>query len=375
MVGHVVHQARAPDLLALTPQVGISNLAQIPGHKLLDPTIYLGKRTFIKGQIALPGAHHPDESGEAAQQRAPAIPVPVGGDLLGMGKRGGCGGGRHAEAPAHGIGDGALVQVDMAVSPPGPFDLPQVGIRDVAEGNQHGVADHGIAGGPGERRDRFGPALAQVSLRPQVVGLGPGLAEGGPVVVARYGGCHHGGDRVESKEHARDLGRDHLLDHDRQGDLRRVNTPLGAVGNGAGRPQAGPAPANGRQQQFLSHHVQVGLLLPGKTGLGQILGGGGRAHGDGAGQGEIGLSDGLRHTRGDLAPLEQLPDLDRGPLEGGQVAGRRLLAQIGDACLQLVSLHEGPVGGRADHEPGRHREAGTDHLVQVYAFSPGHRQA
>jgi hypothetical protein len=104
----------------------------------------------------------------------------------------------------------------------------------------------------------------------------------------------------------------HLLDHDGEPHLLRSHTFAGAVGHGAGRPEGGPAVDDGGGQCFRPADVQVGFLLPGKAGGGEVLGCGGGAYRHGGipaavetpvGFGEL-AGDPVRHD----AAGEQGPD-------------------------------------------------------------------
>ncbi len=82
--------------------------------------------------------------------------------------------------------------------------------------------------------------------------------------------------RVRGEQHPGDLRVDHPLDHHREPHLGVVDPEVGAVGDGAVRPQRGPAAAHRVEERLDPHDVQVGVLLAGETGRGQVLGGGRR---------------------------------------------------------------------------------------------------
>ena len=67
---------------------------------------------------------------------------------------------------------------------------------------------------------------------------------------------------------------------DGEGDLKVVKALDRAVGDGAIGKQGGEAPVAGFENRFHAVDVEVGFLLSGKAGIGQVFGGGRRAHGD-----------------------------------------------------------------------------------------------
>ena len=72
----------------------------------------------------------------------------------------------------------------------------------------------------------------------------------------------------------------HDLDDHRQGDRLRIHAGPHPVGHGPLGPQRGPAFTDRIQQVPGANDIQVGVLLPGETGLRQVLGSGGGTHGD-----------------------------------------------------------------------------------------------
>src|SRR5690606_18309459 len=119
-------------------------------------------------------------------------------------------------------------------------------------------------------------------------------------------------------------GVDHALDdhgHPDPGPVDLVGLP---VGGGALVVERGPAAADRVDHRVGALDAEVGVLLPGEAGVGQVLGGGAGAHGDrAAAHPGVGLGDGL---------------------------GRHFA---------------GGVGGGGDAEAGRHPLAGRGHLPQV----------
>ncbi len=87
---------------------------------------------------------------------------------------------------------------------------------------------------------------------------------------------------IDRKHHAGDgqVRPHHALDADRQTDLEVVEPLVHAVGNGPIGVKRGEAALAGLEQGLAALDVQVGFLLPGEAGVGQVFGGGAAAHGD-----------------------------------------------------------------------------------------------
>ena len=111
---------------------------------------------------------------------------------------------------------------------------------------------------------------------------------------------------VEGEGHPRGRGADHLLDPDRHGDHVVVVAPLAPVGDRPGREQARPAAGEVGQHLVGAADPQVGVVLAGEAGVGQVLGGGRGAH---------------RHR--DRVELAALAELGVGAGDGGGHGARR----------------------------------------------------
>ena len=83
---------------------------------------------------------------------------------------------------------------------------------------------------------------------------------------------------VEGEGHPRGGRADHLLDPDRHGDHVVVVAALAPVGDRPGREQARPAAGEVAQHLVGAADPQVGVVLAGEAGVGQVLGGGRGAH-------------------------------------------------------------------------------------------------
>src|SRR5690606_18734952 len=127
-----------------------------------------------------------------------------------------------------------------------------------------------------------GAARAFVAVEHVVVGLGRPVDHGGAEPADRV---HHGagaaaGDRVGGEHDAGGGGVDHALDdhgHPDPGPVDLVGLP---VGGGALVVERGPAAADRVDHRVGAFDAEVGVLLPGEAGVGQVLGGGAGAHGD-----------------------------------------------------------------------------------------------
>ncbi len=174
--------------------------------------------------------------------------------------------------------------------------------------------------------------------------------------------------RVRGEQHPGDLRGDHPLDHHREPHLGVVDPEVGAVGDGAVRPQRGPAAAHGVEERLAPHDVQVGVLLAGEAGRGQVLGGGRRP-------------DRHRHVRLPVAGRI------RAVVPGAQAAvgrddGRRDVVGQRRGAQQLARSHG--IGGvdvgrstgvrrRGHAEPAGHRQPRGDQLAEVRRL-PAHRR-
>mgnify|MGYP005840916831 CR=1 FL=1 len=165
------------------------------------------------------------------------------------------------------------------------------------------------------------------------------------------------GDGVCREEHARRLGPDHALDDDGEGHaLVRDGVAL-AIGDGAVGPQGRPAAANGLQESLVADDVQVGLLLPGEGGFGQVFRGRRRAHREGnpaepAGRFQNGGLDVLGHAR----PVERLANGGAGRGQPRGVVYLQATQQLGQARREVGRVHEAAIGCRGDTEAVRNDE-------------------
>ena len=78
-------------------------------------------------------------------------------------------------------------------------------------------------------------------------------------------------DRIGSEQNAGDVWQHHLLHHHGEGDLFVGKPILLPIQNGPIGKQRRPAAAHGIQNIGFAAHVKVGVLLPGKGGVGQIF--------------------------------------------------------------------------------------------------------
>src|SRR5215213_10480276 len=85
-------------------------------------------------------------------------------------------------------------------------------------------------------------------------------------------------DRVSGEHHARDLSVDHVLHDDGDLDIFWADTNLAAVCDSAFSPQGRPAPLYRIDQLRCAGDIEVGVLLTGKSGPWQVLGGRAGAH-------------------------------------------------------------------------------------------------
>ena len=79
------------------------------------------------------------------------------------------------------------------------------------------------------------------------------------------------GHGVAGKQHAGDVGTNHCLHHHRQRQPLAGHAVFAPVGHRPLVPQRRPAPAHRVPQRIHPGYAQVGVLLPGKAGLGKIL--------------------------------------------------------------------------------------------------------
>ena len=120
--------------------------------------------------------------------------------------------------------------------------------------------------------------------------------------------------RVDHEHDAGALRLHHVLDDDGDTDFELAVAALGAVEDGAGLEEGGPALLDGAEDVGLALDVEVGALLSGEGGLGHVFGGGGAADGDGQAL-HLAVSAGDRlggvggHVRADDQALDLVGDL------------------------------------------------------------------
>ena len=163
----------------------------------------------------------------------------------------------------------------------------------------------------------------------------------------------------------------HVLHADGQGDGVMIEVVVHAVGDRAVVEQGGIDLVHGGEQMLLAAHVEKSLLLAGKGGLGQIFGGGRRAHRDGELLAMAHLAPRLGHLalqsrrkgRGEHPAADLLAD-------GGEavhVVHVERREDLADAPVEAVLREEVPVGLRGGGEAAGngHAEAreARDHLA------------
>jgi hypothetical protein len=96
-------------------------------------------------------------------------------------------------------------------------------------------------------------------------------------------GVAEAGFGVDAEHHpgAGLIGAHHALHADGEGHLEVIEAVDLPVGDGPIGEQGGEAAPAGRQQRLLTFHIQIGLLLPGERGIGQVFSRSARAHGYG----------------------------------------------------------------------------------------------
>ena len=155
-----------------------------------------------------------------------------------------------------------------------------------------------------------------------------------------------------------------------------------AVGDGPGGEERGPAFPDLVEEVLLVLDVEVGLLLPGEAGVGEVLGGGAGPDGD---ESDLALGDEEPVPRGDLllqvvgdgAGLEDLPDLLGGLCQavvGGPVDPGELLLDLGhevSAGDEVVVGFRGEDEGLGNGEPcvGEFAEIGSLTSDYRYVFN------
>ena len=158
------------------------------------------------------------------------------------------------------------------------FDQAAVGGLFLRTGKHHldqlaaqAAADHRVVAGLQHRLVHIELVRVDSALHH---GLAQAIAAGDEhhIFKARFGvdGEHHAGGAQVRAHHALHAGR--------QGDHIVLETLVYAVADGAVVVKAGKHLFHLVQHVFDAHHVQKGFLLAGKRGVGQVFGGGRRAH-------------------------------------------------------------------------------------------------
>ena len=166
----------------------------------------------------------------------------------------------------------------------------------------------------------------------------------------------------------------HLLDADRQADAQRVETLVHAVGNGAVGVERGETALAGFQQGGRSLNIQIGFLLAGKAGVGQVLGRGAGAHRDihraivSGRELFVSREDGRLQARGQLGVQDRLPGGQAAPLQVGDVPGIEPIEDVPEPGRDAGVLDKIVIGRRRDGETIRHPDAPgrqfPDHLAE-----------
>ena len=172
---------------------------------------------------------------------------------------------------------------------------------------------------------------------------------------------------VEGHGDAGDAGVDHLLHDDGHGQTLVGDVVLEAVDDRAGGVEGGPALTDVLGDGVDADLPQVGVLLAGEGGVGQVLGGGRRTDRDGnlaaalLHELRVRLEDGGAGRGGDGQRAQRLADLGGELLDGGDVVGvdtlKRLVELVGDPGLP----DEGVEGLGGDDEAGRDGHPGGGH--------------
>jgi hypothetical protein len=157
--------------------------------------------------------------------------------------------------------------------------------------------------------------------------------------------------------------------------ISACSKPCGPVIDRARAEERGPAAAHRLEHGVAAAHVEHRLVHAGEGGRLGVLGGRRGTHRDGgfgvaAAEPVIGVADRIGEPGGDLLGLDHLPHLGRGPFELAAVVDVYPAEAPLDSLAQAGALAEGGIGGSADDEPGRHREAGGRELAEVGSLPP-----
>ena len=182
------------------------------------------------------------------------------------------------------------------------------------------------------------------------------------------------GDGVGGEHDAGLLGADHALHHHGDGDAALVEVLLLAVEDSPVIVQGGPALLDVLHHVIVADDKEEGLLLTGKAGVVQVLGGAAGADGhrlvtiaDLRVEGD----DIHRHLAGNRRIDDVLTDLSSHGDQGGvagEIDGGQLLK---DVVPQAVGLHEGVEHFRADDEALGNGEVRPGHTAQAGTLAAG----
>ena len=121
--------------------------------------------------------------------------------------------------------------------------------------------------------------------------------------------------------------------------------------------------------------VEVGGLLPGERGFGEVLGGRRRAYRDRPlAQLAVGGLDLLAQAGRHRRFLDRRPHLAGGVLQRVVVLHVQPLDQLGDAAIEPRFLQKGAVGGGGDDESGRDGDLGLGQFAQVRTLAADERR-
>ena len=157
-----------------------------------------------------------------------------------------------------------------------------------------------------------------------------------------------------------EVGAHHLLHAHRERHRHVVEAVVDAIGDGAvGEERGEDAPA-GIQQGARAADVEIGLLLAGEGGRGQVLGRGGAAHGDVGIRAELGLELGVGardlvgEVRRELPVGDPVADARAGARERLDVGDVQARQRLADALHEAVVLEVVAVALGGDGEAVRH---------------------
>ena len=242
------------------------------------------------------------------------------------------------------------------------------------------AADDGVLAG-GQHR------LVHVELVRVDGALHDGFAEA--VAGGDEDGIAETGFGVEREHHAGGalVGAHHALDAGGQGDVGMDEALVHAVGDGAVVVQRGEDFLDRVQDVFEADDVEEGFLLAGEGRIGQVLGGGGRAHGErhvGGGFGDqalVLLGDGDGQVRRERRFHDPAADLRAAGGQRIDVIDVEGVERGVDPVVEAALREEVAVGQRRGGETARHAHAGAgqlaDHLAERRSSCrrPGRRRS